>query len=806
MLIIEMYMKLIQQNFTTKSISIIKLIVIGIFLGSSFSELLFSQISNDKVQVYNWKTESSVTNALTSTIDKDSNIWVGTTGGIFRYNLLTQESKIYRNISDLISSHISYITNDHTDGNIYASSIDGIIEIFDAKTQKWSHITDIKNSNYTNTTVRDMAIDGDRIFMVGGFGMTLFDKKSKVFREEARRYGRFQPNSDTRKILIHDNKIWVATIEGVASIDLNKSIADRNNWTNYTLNGQSILDMSVYEDTLFVASNNTIYKFVDNSFENANFVEHNFIQFINTNLSNGLMYMSDSSGVKFVFQLNDNSNYNLKLTSNNVTSISSYISNSKSNLIVNYTNSPTQLMTLTTPVIIKDITPNTPSVNSFEDIKVYFDNQNGEEVKEIWVATGADNGNGIMCFREGKWINVNMATLKKYFNRTIHKVNINKQGDIFCSSYGDGLFVLKRKGAFNENDISTTFDVIHYTPSNSPIVGFQGGNGFPIIGDVKFDRDGSAYIINWGENIAEGPILIKLDKDNNFTTYQNCINRNNRFHYNLLIDENNTKWIASSFAKINNLGGTVNTGMMYYNDKRENNAGNNICGIITTSNFPNIKSNTQTALAQDKTGIIWIGTTNGLVALFNPGSALFNNPNFAIKEVVQLNNLEIFSIYVDAINNKWIGTSQGVYVLNAEGTEVLLTLNRDNSPITSNTIYSINGDENTGEIYIGSSGDMYIVNTYSIRPQDNYNLKITPQPFNPNIHDEIQIDGLAENSEIKIMTISGEVVKTLFSNSKTIIWDGRDEGRKKVSSGVYLVSVSSGNSERSGVTKFAVVW
>jgi hypothetical protein len=91
-------------------------------------------------------------------------------------------------------------------------------------------------------------------------------------------------------------------------------------------------------------------------------------------------------------------------------------------------------------------------------------------------------------------------------------------------------------------------------------------------------------------------------------------------------------------------------------------------------------------------------------------------------------------------------------------------------------------------------------------PQDSYDLKISPQPFNPNLHTEFKIDGLAENSEIKIMTLSGEVVKTLFSNSKTIIWDGRDEGRRRVSSGVYLISTSSGNSEKSGVIKFAVIW
>ncbi len=272
-----------------------------------------------------------------------------------------------------------------------------------------------------------------------------------------------------------------------------------------------------------------------------------------------------------------------------------------------------------------------------------------------------------------------------------------------------------------------------------------------------------------------------------------------------MIDENNTKWVASSFPKINNLGGTANTGIMYYNDTRKVN-NQNVCGNINISNFPNIKSNTQNAIAQDKTGIIWIGTVNGLVALFNPSAIFSNNPNFAIREVIPLNNIEVYDIFVDAVNNKWVGTSQGLYVLNPDGTEVLSLINKDNSPIISNIVYSITGDEKTGKMYIGTNAELYSVDTYSKTPQEEYSIKCSPQPFNPNKDTEIIIDGLAENSEIKIITLSGELIKTITTLSKVITWDGRNEARERVQSGVYLVVASSLNGNKSGVGKLAIVW
>ena len=50
------------------------------------------------------------------------------------------------------------------------------------------------------------------------------------------------------------------------------------------------------------------------------------------------------------------------------------------------------------------------------------------------------------------------------------------------------------------------------------------------------------------------------------------------------------------------------------------------------------------------------------------------------------------------------------------------------------------------------------------------------------------IEGLVKNSDIKILTISGKLVKQFTSpGGRVAYWDGRDNSGNLVSSGIYLV-------------------
>lgn len=776
---------------------------------------LFAEKSDDKIKLYNWRTESSLLSAQSAIVDKSGNIWVATTGGIYTYSTFNNETKSYRNISDLTSSSFNLIKIDESDNSVYAYSVDGTVEIYDKNSDSWEHITDIKNSNFTNKTIRDALIQGNNIYMVGGFGMSRFEKQDRVFKEEARRYGKFQLNSDTKKIIAWDNKLWVATVEGVASIPISKAISIASNWENYSIFNQSVIDLVVNGNQLYAATESGVYKLntntnkfdtvLTNSGEIKQLITAGTELYISTKINNQNVVI-DLNRTRVLEKFSSQKIMDIVFL-NSSDLKNEFLVQTALNFLVLYSDAPSQVISVDKQSLVqvkeKKLTPNSPSVNSYEDIKVFYGDKTG--VQETWIATGAENGNGVMCFRNGIWYNITPSSFKG-FSKYVHKVNVNKKGDVFCSTFGDGLFILKRIGEFSEEDLSKTFQVVSVQPDNSPIVGYRGGGGYPIVGDVKFDKEDNAYIVNWGEPSAEGPLFIKMDNEGNFTPYYNCFSKKDRFYYNLLIDENNTKWVSSSFAKMNNFGGTVNTGLMYFNENRQTSANIDVCGRINTSNFPNIRSNTQTAIKQDKTGVIWVGTNLGLVALFNPGAVFFNSPNFALKEVLPLNDVEILDIYVDAVNNKWIASAKGIFVINSDGTELLLTINKDNSPMTTNTVFSINGNEQTGEVYIGTDDGMYTVNTYAEKPLNEYQIKLSPQPFNPSVSDEITIAGLADNSEIKIMTLSGAVIKTLYSKSQKVFWDGRNESQQRVESGVYLLSISSASSEKNGVCKMMVLW
>jgi len=80
----------------------------------------------------------------------------------------------------------------------------------------------------------------------------------------------------------------------------------------------------------------------------------------------------------------------------------------------------------------------------------------------------------------------------------------------------------------------------------------------------------------------------------------------------------------------------------------------------------------------------------------------------------------------------------------------------------------------------------------------NFKLSNYPNPFNPSTTIYFETTNLHENSRIEIFNIKGQKIKT-FSNlqintssNQQIIWDGRDDNNKPVSSGIYFYKLKAG--------------
>ena len=71
-------------------------------------------------------------------------------------------------------------------------------------------------------------------------------------------------------------------------------------------------------------------------------------------------------------------------------------------------------------------------------------------------------------------------------------------------------------------------------------------------------------------------------------------------------------------------------------------------------------------------------------------------------------------------------------------------------------------------------------------------LKNSPNPFNPTTIISFELTEVTEMAEVTIFNIKGQKIKSYkiidpaTDSIQTVIWNGRDENNKKVSSGVYF--------------------
>jgi len=744
-----------------------------------FFLLNINLFSNFKLE--NWKSHSSRMNVFSSTIDKNGNIWCATDGGIFKYNINENSETVFDNINFLFSNQISFITYIQELNSIYAGSRDGILEIYDFN--KWNHILDIKNQSFSNPIINDIVYYKKKLYIAGGFGLTIFDPDKQVFSESILKIGNFPINTNVNKILIDNNKIWLATDAGLAFADLNNFLPNPNNWRTYNISQglyeNKIIDLALINNELYLLSDRFILKFDGEKFIKIN---ESLDKFLNIrSFANKLYYATiynifDENSLPIFDNLPSTINgFNLLNNGSNELIIITYIKNN--GIILKYNNKTVKFL------------PNTPISNSISDI---FVNSEGE----VWIATGnSPASNGFSLFKNNKWHNFTTIAYKDILDNAYYKIKTDNQGNILASNWGKGLLFGKRI-----ND--TTYKFTVYNEKNSDFIGISVNPQFIVAGETQLDRKGNIWTTNLGEQSTGSSLLCFVPKNDSLQSigYVNPRNPNQRPFISMVIDNWGTKWLGGNAS--------IAAGLMYFNENNTlENKNDDISGVITTSNYPNLNDNFINCLAVDYSGILWIGTPKGLSAIINPNQILNNtSSNLIVRTLNKLTGeINVNDIYVDALNYKWIATTNGIWILNNDGSDTITIINSSNSPLPDNDIKSIYGNPQNGKIYISTNFGLYETNSLSIAPLPAFNIICYPQPFNPLKDAELKIDGLSDYSEIRILTTSGELIKSFNTNSRKIVWDGKDNKGNYVKSGIYLINAVSEFNKESAVQKIAIV-
>lgn len=397
------------------------------------------------------------------------------------------------------------------------------------------------------------------------------------------------------------------------------------------------------------------------------------------------------------------------------------------------------------------------------------------------------NGEGIYVFKEGSWNNINryrytaIDTLLDYLTIAIDK----RDETIWAGSYGGGLLHVKSGPSFEifkQNFLGPTVG----DPTSYRVAG------------LAFDGDNNLWISNFG---SSQPLRVRKNDGSwksfslPFSLFANALSQ-------IVVDDNNYKWIVSPLGN----------GLICYDhgasiDNISDDRWRKYSSGAGSGNLPN--SNVL-CVAKDKSGFIWVGTSDGIGVIECPEQTFDSPACDAVWPVVPNGNFagylfkgqEVRSIAIDGADRKWVATKNGVFLISATGEKVIYQFTEDNSPLLSSDVKKIAIDGKTGEIYFATlKGICSFRSTATEGGEKNEDVLVFPNPVPPGFSGTVAIRGLVNNAIVKITELDGKLVYQTRALGGQAIWDGRNYKGQKISSGVYLVLVSDDGRKEHTATK-----
>jgi len=724
-------------------------IIVLLFIALCYANTFPQQISYSK----NYTDMQNITGIKVGT----NGIWAATTGGGFFYNIANGSFTTVNKVDGLNSISLSAVAIDNS-GNIWFGSTDGTVNVYDPSNKTTQPILDIFNSGRSSKQINDEEVSGDTIIISHDFGVSLVDSKNLVFFDTYFRFGTLTSNIKVNSAY-KNNLFYVCTQFGIGiqkAGAVNLSAPD--SWNVYTsangLPSDNALRVTSFDGKIIAATDKGLAQFDGTSW--SSFLP----QFNNRNIKD-ILATGDSLLILVDNEIDvykNNTAYTLDGSAN-------------TNLLkLGYSQSLGAIAASRKGIFITKksaaenyIKPNGPTSNQFPSMVV-------DSKANLWSASGKDgSGVGFYKFDGVEWTNFSSSSITSLRTNDFYRVYAAPDNSVYFGSWGAGFIKVS-------NNQITSFDT-----SGTGLVGIPADAKFLVITGFAVDTKNNLWVMNYWPGDGNTLSVFSADKNWYHIKVPAEANLTLEKHFNLVIDQSGTKWYCSQDSR--------RAGLYFFNENGTlNNSNDDISGFISTSS--GLNSNLINSLVIDNRGDLWVGTTSGANVITNLRSVATGTNSLKISNIFTLSQQTVNCIAVDGLNQKWIGSNGGLLLVNSDGSSLLAAYNTKNSALLSDQIVSLAIDVNSGIVYAGTNDGITAFKTSAEKPQSEFtSLSVYPSPFKlTSGKNQLTIKGLVKDSDIKILTISGKLVREMSSPGGNIaFWDGRNNRGELVSSGVYLI-------------------
>jgi len=754
-----------------------------------------------------WQAHPSLRQA-TGIASSDSELWVATTGGVYRYAPSSGEVRRFSPAEGLNAPDTSTVAYDAVRDAAWVGFRNGVLNRIDAQTDAITSFLDIARAEqFAQRGINRIVLQGDSLLIATGFGVVVFDAVRGEVRDAYTRFANFDRGTAAFDALVAplpDGRagLWVGTAAGVAYAPLNGvNLQDPSVWTTEDVADES---MSVFALAYF---NGQLYAGTSVDVRRRSAAD-TYPRMGLTGSAVRTFHMAPdalyATGQFRLLSVDANGSGTGHIDGTFQTPQDVTIGPDGRVWIADLDQGLVQVQPPTQAELSIEgtFTPAGPYHRDFSDLAI-------DAEGNLWTSASVRDGGIYRRTPSDEWTSLNRITEPSLAsNNNYTKIHVAADGTVWAASEGDGILRYSPDGTLTP-----------FNASNSSLVDATGTTNFIIGGGAAQDRAGNTWVTTRASRI---PLHVYQPNDTwtaLFPYVGDGLGSTASAYGDIYIDTFDQKWII--VRNENNLRLTKGLLVLDTGSNPTDQSDDNFRFFGTEggagSGLPSIGVN---AITEDNDGLVWMATDNGIAFILNNGivardpSALPIWPARANRQQGEdpylLRGLQVNDIAIDPANRIWAATDEGAFLVRSvEGGYIIdEQFTASNSPLLSNTVLDVAVSPMSGRVFFSTDRGLISYQGDAVQPASEVqDLFVYPNPVRLSALDEptIFIEGLVDDTDVRILTITGDVVAQVPARGGRIRWDGRDRSNALVPSGMYLVVAVSNAGEGTAYGKIAVI-